>query len=574
VIVAAAVALGGVGKARLGNLFASPSVDVITYPVRFANLPVVVSERGSLESSKNEDAYCQVEGQTTIIMIVSEGTRVTKGQLVCELDSSALKDALTNQVIATKGADAAYQNARLTREVAEIAVQEYEEGVYKQNLESCKIDIALAESDLKRAEDRLEWSDRMYKKGYVSLGQNMSERLALQRGKFALEEAQTKLNVLEKFTRNKTVKEFKSEVEKARSDELAKQSTWKLEQTKEEKLTRQIKNCKIIAPNDGLVVYANDPNRFGGSSQPQIEEGATVRERQKIFSLPDITKMRVNTKVHESMIDRIKPGLVARIKVDAFAEETLSGVVEDIAPLPDPSSFFSSDVKVYTTHVAIEGGLSGLRPGMTAQVEILVIDVPNVLSVPVQAVLQFKGKDHLAVKTPTGFAWRDAVLGMSNDKLVEVKSGISNGELVALSPVLLMSETEKREAFGSSQDASKKGWAEAKSKVGTAPVAAALPGDAAKPKAKAKGAGMPPALREKMQAIPAEDRAKMKGASPEEREAILKKGGFTEDEMKQYQQFIQMRMQRRAAESAGGGEGGGPGGGGGGGFGGQGGPRP
>ena len=37
-------------------------------------------------------------------------------------------------------------------------------------------------------------------------------------------------------------------------------------------------------------------------------------------------------------------GLRARIKVDAFAEETLSGVVEDIAPLPDPSSFFSSDL--------------------------------------------------------------------------------------------------------------------------------------------------------------------------------------------------------------------------------------
>ncbi len=65
--------------------------------VRPANLPVIVTERGSLESSKNEDVYCKVEGQTTIITIVPEGTRVTKGQLVCELDSSALKDQLTNQ---------------------------------------------------------------------------------------------------------------------------------------------------------------------------------------------------------------------------------------------------------------------------------------------------------------------------------------------------------------------------------------------------------------------------------------------------------------------------------------------
>src|SRR5205823_4391481 len=82
------------------------------------------------------------------------------------------------------------------------------------------------------------------------------------------------------------------------------------------------------------------------------------------------------------------------------------------------------DVKVYTTHVAIEKGLSGLRPGMTAQVEILVANLPDVLSVPVMAVLQYKGKNHVAIKTADGFVWRDVVLGQSNDRLVEVKSGV------------------------------------------------------------------------------------------------------------------------------------------------------
>lgn len=563
----------GLGKVlKAGNVFAPAGIEVITYAVKPANLPVVVSERGSLESSKNEDAYCQVEGQTTIIMIVPEGTKVAKGQLVCELDSSALKDSLTNQVITTKGADAAYQNARLTREVAEIAVKEYEEGVYKQNRETCMIDIKLAESTLKSAEDRLDWSDRMLTKGYVSVGQNLSDRLNLQKAKFSLEQAQTKMTVLEKFTRDKTIKELQADVEKAKSDEKAKEQTWDLEKTKEAKLDRQIKNCKIIAPNDGLVVYANDPNRFGGSAQPQIEEGATVRERQKIFSLPDISKMRVNTKVHESMVDRIKPGLRARIKVDAFAEETLPGVVEDVAPLPDPSSFFSSDVKVYTTHVVIEKGLPGLRPGMTSQVEILVVDLPDVLSVPVMAVLQYKNKDHVAVKTADGFEWRDVVLGLSNDRLVEVKSGLKSGDRVALSPIVLMSEDEKNKAFGSSQDPTTKDWAAAK-KVGVIPGAPAAGADG-KPAAKPKGLVLPPALKAKVDAIPKEERAKLRTATPEEREAFYKKSGLTEDEVKQYIQFQMQRMMQRKAAGEGGGFGGPGGEGGGGGFGGgQGGPR-
>jgi len=572
-LVAAGVLVGvpGVSKpVKLQSLFAGPVTDVITYEVRPATLPVTVVERGTLESSENEDVYCKVEGQTTIIMIVPEGKRVKKDELVCELDSASLKDQLTSQMITTKGAEAAYLNAKLTREVAEIAVREYVEGIFKQDWETVQGEIALAEADRKRAEDRLEWSNKMLAKGYVSKGQNISDSLTLDRAAFAFEQAQTKKNVLEKYTKDKTVKELKSEVEKARSDELAKQSTWELEKSKEEKLKRQITNCRIIAPGDGLVVYANDPNRFGGQQTPQIEEGATVRERQKIFSLPDISRMQVNTKVHESMIDRITPGLRARIKVDAFAEETLTGTVKDIAPLPDPSSFFSSDIKVYTTHVTIDKVPSGIRPGMNAQVEILVTQLDDVLSVPVQAVLQFNNKDHIAVKAANGYDFRDVSLGISNDKLVEVKKGLKAGDLVALNPVSLMTEEEKREAFGSSKDSAKKDWGAAKGKVGQAPVPevkGAVPGadgKGATDKAKAKGkGGRGGGAFGKMDAAA---KAKFQSASPEEKRQMLIDSGMPADR-------VDMFLDRmKNGGGPGGPGGGGPGGpGGGGGFGGAGG---
>ena len=560
----------------LSGLFASPVADVITFEVKKGNLPVTVVDKGILESSNNEDVYCQVEGQTTIISIIPEGKRVKKGDLVCELDSATLSDSLTNQVIATKGAEASYQNAKLTREVAEIAVTEYVDGIFKQEHETAKGEIALAESDRKRAEDRLVWSNNMFIKGYVSTGQNISEKLSLDRAIFSFEQAQTKMNVLEQFTKDKTIKELKSEVEKARSDELAKQATWDLEKTKEAKLRRQIVNCKLYAPSDGLVVYANDPNRFGGSNAAMIEEGAQVRERQKIFSLPDIAKMRVNTKIHESNIDKITPGLRARIRVESVAGEVFSGTVSDVAPLPDPSSFFSSDIKVYTARVAIDNGNPQLRPGMSAQVEMLVTELENVMSVPVPAILAYKGKDHVAVKTGSGFEWKDVVLGISNDKLIEVKEGIKPGDLVVLSPLSLMTEDEKREAFGSvGKDASKKDWGpDAKGKGAGAPDAKAKakgePGaegkgdgaDADKAKAKRKRAGAGGfgggAMFQKFQNITPDDREKMKGASEEERTAILKKAGFTDAELDQLKQM----------RANGGGPGGGGPPGGGGGFGG------
>ena len=122
--------------------------------------------------------------------------------------------------------------------------------------------------------------------------QKVSEELALKKARFALEQAQSKKKVLVDYTRDKTIKELKSEVEKARSDELAKKATCELETSKEKKLEQQIAACKILAPSDGLVVYANDPTRAFMSNTPQVEEGAAVRERQKIFSLPDISRCR------------------------------------------------------------------------------------------------------------------------------------------------------------------------------------------------------------------------------------------------------------------------------------------
>ena len=163
--------------------------------------------------------------------------------------------------------------------------------------------------------------------------------LELQRRRFSLEQAQTKLKVLKEYTYSKTIKELESEVKKRLSDELAKKATWELEKAKVAKLERQIKNCKLYAPSDGLVVYANDPNRFGRGNAPQIEEGATVRERQMIFSVPDLSRIRVNAKVPESMIDRISPGLRARIKVDAFPEADIDrrGQGRGPAARPDES---------------------------------------------------------------------------------------------------------------------------------------------------------------------------------------------------------------------------------------------
>jgi len=209
------LALGGITVLSVPGLskpirgfFTTADLDIIPYEVKLAALPITVTDKGALESSKNQDVQCQVEGSTAIISILPEGTKVKKGDLVCELDSASLNDSLTNQKIATQGAEASFQNAKLTREVAEIAVKEYEEGIFLQDKATCEGEIKLAESDLARSSDRVDWAVRMYEKGYVSKAAKVSEELNFQKAKFALEQAESKLHVLLDYTRGKTIKEL------------------------------------------------------------------------------------------------------------------------------------------------------------------------------------------------------------------------------------------------------------------------------------------------------------------------------------------------------------------------------
>jgi multidrug efflux pump subunit AcrA (membrane-fusion protein) len=440
-------------EARAGeNVQAARGDDMPVAEVKTGKLAGRVIERGSVEASRVENVTCEVEGGSTILRIVREGSRVKKGDLICELDASALKEQLINQTIARKQAEANYQNAKLEREVAEIAVAEYEQGIYPADQKTLRDQIATAQSAvpkavarrerIQRARQRLEAAKTAGRLG-ATLEDIISEldiddvlkaaEEAVGREKKSVELARIRLESLEKFTYPKMLKELKSAVEKARADELAKQAAWESEKVKDVRLRRQIQSCTVSAPYDGLVVY------YGGSQNP-IAEGAPVRPRQRILGLLDFSSpMLLNTKVHESLIDRIRPGLRARVVVDAFPGERLTGVVTQVAPLPDPYAMNRAAVKVYTTLIQIDKAEPSLRPGMTAQATIQVDEQDNVLSVPRQAVLYRGGKAWVAVKQPAGgVAWRIVLPGVGDDTMVEIQQGdLHAGEQVVLNPSAL-----------------------------------------------------------------------------------------------------------------------------------------
>ena len=459
----------GAGPRPAEKLRSVRAEDLPAAEVKPGKLRVVLVERGVVEAARVEDVLDQVEGTTTILSILPEGSKVKKGDKVGQLDSATLRDILKNQKTAVAQAEANFATARLSREAAETALREYTEGTYKAEHDALKGAIVATQSAIQGAEGRLERTRQARKRMDDALAArkgaatpadvvaelDIDDRLdaagrALTREKLALESAQAKLALLQKYTEPRIRKDLLTEMEGKKATELAKKGALSVEKDKEAKLERQIARSVLVAPSDGAVVYANDPGRIGGNNRVQIEEGATVRERQLIFSVVALDgPMVVNAKVKEANIDRVRPGQRVRIKVDAFSNETLTGAVVRVSPLPDANTFFEKSTKVYATRVRIETGLRGLRPGMTAEVEIPIVELDDVLSVPCKAVLHFDDKDRVAVKGPGGgFEWRDVTAGETDGTSVEIKQGLRGGESVILDPAALMSEAEKRAKFG------------------------------------------------------------------------------------------------------------------------------
>ncbi len=197
--------------------------------------------------------------------------------MVCELDTTELQDRLVSQKINVASAEADVQSARLARELAELAVVEYNQGVYPQEMNMLANDIKLTELDLSRAEDVLEWTRRMFVKGYVSMSAKVAEELSFKQAQFALEQAQSKRKVLIDLTKKKTIKELTGAVERARSRELARQAALERERSALKRLDDQVQRCKVVAPVGGRVHY---PAPMG--------IGAVLHDAQAIFRIePD-----------------------------------------------------------------------------------------------------------------------------------------------------------------------------------------------------------------------------------------------------------------------------------------------
>lgn len=340
-------------------------------PASDGSRPRVV-EHGRLAAARTAPVVNVIPGSTTLLTVVPEGTYVTKGDFVCELDASAFRDQLAAQEIVRNQAALELEQGKKTLELAELGVSEYLEGIFPAEEAILKGQAELAALEHDHATRRLAKLQGVNPPDEPAIDATM---LDVARAGAAARETELKLRLLREFTKPRRVKELQAETEKARAALIASEFAYQIETKKKDDLESRIREARLTAPIDGTVIYASSTGPRGVESAPHLQEGVQVRERQSLLTIADSRgPLIVEVPVRESIIDRIRPGQSARVTVGAKA---FPGVVETVAPLPDPTAFFSGGRKVYTVRVALGPLAPGQRPGVPrqpAEVEFLIDD--------------------------------------------------------------------------------------------------------------------------------------------------------------------------------------------------------
>lgn len=471
---------------RRGNNFSNLASQAVWQTLERSNLDIVVLERGSLESQSNIDLVCEVEdvrkdniNGTTVLWMIPNGASVQEGDLVLELDSNPMQEALDEQVLYTENALAekiqaeanlknqvtmnttAQAEAELLVKLAELELEMYidkENGTQKLAVDANKRRIddvnneilsAQATMELRREEHR--GIQSLFKLGYAN--RNEVRRIELTylqaEGLFAakLNQLQTELSTLKKMQVYEQRKELlglegKVATAKRSLEQVLRNNEARLAQVQalmrakdeslkkeEERLARyrsQLEKCKVYAPQSGMVAYPNNRSM-------EVREGVPVIFRQKLLSIPNLDAMQVETRIHESALDQVRPGLQVRVTVDAFPQKSYRGTVKSVAVLPEQNSWSGNDTKVYQTIINIDESVAGLKPGMTAVSEIMVQSIPDVLTVPIHAILEKDAKKFVLVRDDSNrLIPKQVELGEANDTRVQVISGVEEGESVAI----------------------------------------------------------------------------------------------------------------------------------------------
>lgn len=455
---------------------------------------ITTTATGELRAAKQVDIKNTLDSETTVVEIVPEGSSVKAGQVLIRLNSESIQQRLDEEKLQLESAkaqvveaeqgyqiqisenDSARRASELKVALARLEFDQWRDGELMSRQQELDHNLDRAEKEEERLGDKYHKSGGLFEKGYYSFDQLQQDELAWEQAVNVLNKARLDKEVYWDFEYPKQRKRKESDVGEALAelDRVQRQNASRIaskeaslnnsrqvltiREQKYAKYESQLKGATIVAPSDGLVVYATsmDNARWGGDDGP-LQVGSKVYPNQNMIILPDTSEMVAAVRVHESLASRIRKGQTASVKVEAAGGERYTGKVESIGILAEQTSrWMDPNLREYTVRILLDlpkgeqarleaakdsesgqGEKEGtvghaLKPSMRCEAEVQLGMVKAATTVPIQAVFNEGPMRYVHVPEGARFVRRPVLLGQRSDKLAEVKVGLEVGERVLL----------------------------------------------------------------------------------------------------------------------------------------------
>ncbi len=323
------------------------------------------------------------------------------------------------------------------------------DGDARQELRKLKDAVLIAEAEFALKKKTYEGAVRLADKGFITPNELQNKKIDFDKSQNSLASSKATLKLFQTYNIQKEAEQFLLNYEqalmrlsRAKKDAIAEMADsvgdlnraeryyrWEKKQLND--LREQYIACTIKAERPGLVVYGDGSDRW--DPDEIIREGAKVRERQAIITIPDMRHMAVKVRIHESQVKRVRKGMPVKISVDAEPDKALTGEVDNVGVLPDSENRrFNPDQKVYKTSIKITGIHDWLKPGMAAEGRIIIRIIPDIVMIPVQAVFNHKNMTFCCIKSGSNIETRVIQIDDYNNRFAAIKSGVEEGEVILL----------------------------------------------------------------------------------------------------------------------------------------------
>ena len=381
-------------------------LEIKVQPVNRQRLAVGIKTSGQIETLPNQkvEVTAPITG-TVVELLVKPSEKVSKGQKVAVLSSPELAQLRVESVEKRAEADANIQQAQADLQLAQ---QNYE-----RQRQIAAADIEQARTEFKVAQEQYDRDQDLERAGAIARRQMLESQAHLAEGKAQVAKAVSRREVLE----------AENQLKRATAAVEVAQSRVRLSSAAYQARLQQLGNS---ANAKGLVTVVAPISGTVADREISLGESVTLEAGSKpLMTILNDSSVFATANIYEKDLNQVQTGKPVRVKVASLPNSTFTGRIAAIATVVE------ADTRVVPVKAELDNSNGLLKPGMFAELEVLTDRTPiAILAIPTSAVVDGNGKKLVYVQNGNAYQSVEVTLGQTFGDLVEVKTGLFEGDLV------------------------------------------------------------------------------------------------------------------------------------------------